>query len=112
MSVYHGEYLRGALDSYHELEDELIMLTGFNVSTLVNKLKAGYTIEPPVEENLTPHLVDISSMLGDYWDQDFRVYEMAPGVEWDDLTEYEQRKFLVSYSKFMNWGKSQYFKED
>lgn len=105
---FYDETLREAADclnAYVERENELIKLAGFNLQILIDKLKAGYTIEAPKKENLTPHLVDITSMLGDYWAQGFRVYEMAPGVEWDDLTDYEQRKFLEGYTKFIGWAK-------
>lgn len=113
MNAYYANKLTEAakvIDAYDEQELELIKLAGFNLSTLIEKLKAGYTIEAP-KENLAPHLVDVTSMLGDYWSQGFRVYHMAPGVEWDDLTEYEQRKFLESYVKFMGWVKKNKLKE-
>lgn len=70
---------------YKDLEKELIELTGYNFDTLIDKLKAGYTIEDR-EENLTPHLVDIT-----YVDDNFAVYVMGPDVKWDDLTDYEKR---------------------
>lgn len=91
MSVYD------LLNSYHELEDELIMLTGFNVRTLVDKLEAGYTIEPPEDDKCTLHLVDIAGV-----DDNFAVYMMGPGVEWDDLTKYEKRLIYESQKYLLN----------
>lgn len=85
----YDETLREAADclnTYVERENDLIKLAGFNLRALIDKLKAGYTIEAPKEENLTPHLVDVS-----YVDDNFAVYVMGPGVEWDDLTDHEKR---------------------
>lgn len=82
------------LQSYVDLENDLIKLAGFNLRSLIDKLKNGYTIEEPKEENLTPHLVDISDM--DDWIYGHQVFEIGVGVEWDDLTDYEKRKIYES----------------
>lgn len=54
---FYDETLREAADilnTYVEQENDLIKLAGFNLRILINKLKAGYTIEPPTEDKLTP----------------------------------------------------------
>lgn len=78
------------MDAYDKQENELIKLTGFNVSTLVNKLKAGYTIEPPKDDKRTPHLINYAC--SDDWAQGMRdLYIINQGYTWDDLTDYEKR---------------------
>lgn len=50
---YYSDSLREAanyFDRYVEDKVELIKLAGFNLSTLIDKLKAGYTIEAPKEK--------------------------------------------------------------
>lgn len=47
---YHSDNLIEAancLNSYVDLENELIKLAGFNLRTLIDKLKAGYTLQEP-----------------------------------------------------------------
>lgn len=100
---FYDETLREAADclnAYVELENELIKLAGFNLQTLIDKLKAGYTIEPPTEENLTPHLIDVTC--SDDWGQGIRVYEIGIDVEWGDLTEYEKQKLYESQMYRLN----------
>ena len=104
----HYEHLRDAADClnrYVELEHDLIALTGINFMTLIDKLKAGYTIEAPKEENLTPHLLDATSLIfGDLRPKN-RVYIVTKDIEWEDLTKYEQRTLLQQYIRVARWMK-------
>lgn len=105
----YDETLREAADclnAYVEWENELIELAGFNLQILIDKLRAGYTIEPPAEEKLTPHLLDVTC--SDDWGRGIRVYEIGIDVEWDDLTEYEKQKLYESQRYQLNkwaWNK-------
>ena len=38
---------RTVLQAYNELEDKLVMLTGFDLETMVKMFAAGYTLQPP-----------------------------------------------------------------
>ena len=41
------------IQRYEKAESQLIMLTGCNLDTLLTKLYAGYTLEPPKFQTLT-----------------------------------------------------------
>lgn len=97
---YQADQLReaaGVLENYVNLENDLIRLAGFNLITLIDKLKAGYTLqlqEPsPVKymPDGTPHLIDATTSYDAIYRHGKPVYALNIGVTWDDLDEEEQR---------------------
>lgn len=101
---YYGDSLRETanyFDRYVEDELELIKLAGFNLSTLIDKLKAGYTIEAPKEKDWAPHL--LSCACSDDWAQGMtEVYMLNVDYGWDDLTDYEKRLVYESQKYLLN----------
>lgn len=101
---FYDEILRGAADclkTYIERENELIALAGFNLETLINKLKAGYTIEAPKEKDWAPHLFNCAC--SDDWAQGMtEVYVLNIDYSWDDLTDDEKRKLYESQRYLLN----------
>lgn len=97
---YNAEQIREAancLNSYVDLDNELIKLAGFNLRTLIDKLKAGYTLElqepSPIKymPDGTPHLIDATTSYDAIYRHGKPVYVLNIGVTWDDLDEEEQR---------------------
>lgn len=86
------------LNTYVEHENELIALAGFNLQTLIDKLKTGYTLQTPQTPSQidytpdgAPHLVDITTS-----EYDLAIYELNIDVSWEDLNEYEKRLMYES----------------
>ena len=95
---YDADQIREAadtLESYVDLENELIKLAGFNLITLIDKLKAGYTLQEPSPIKYmpdgTPHLIDVTNSYDAIYRYGKPVYALNIGVTWDDLDEEEQR---------------------
>lgn len=97
---YQADTLREAADilqDYVDLENDLIKLAGFNLRTLIDKLKAGYKLEEPTQPAIgyipdgTPHLLDITT--SEYYQA---IYELNIDVSWEDLNDYEKRLMYES----------------
>lgn len=97
---YQADTLREAADilqDYVDLEDDLIKLAGFNLCTLIDKLKFGYKLEEPTQPAIgyapdgAPHLVDITTS-----EYNLAIYELNVDVSWEDLNDYEKRLMYES----------------
>lgn len=95
---YQADQLReaaGVLENYVDLENELIKLAGFNLRTLIDKLKAGYTLQEPSPIKYMPdgmpHLIEATTSYDAICRYGKPVYVLGIGVTWDDLDEEERR---------------------
>lgn len=95
------------LNIYVERENELMVVAGFDLKTLINKLKNGYTIESPKENNSTPHLINCAC--SDDWTRGMRDEPIKPplGVMPRDIWNRKRQKELAdAMQRYLEAGKS------